>query len=55
MTPGAAGLCPEPVAAAGAGSGQARLVEWRRRRVARGRLAMAAFPGSGPGEDDIPA
>ena len=54
MTPGAAGLYPEPAAAAGADSGRARLVEWRLRRVERGRLAMAAFPGSGPGEEDIP-
>ena len=54
VTPGAAGLSPDPAAAAGADSGRARLVERRLRRVERGRLAMAAFPGSSPGEDDIP-
>ena len=29
VTPGAAGLPPDPAAAAGAGSGRARLVGWR--------------------------
>ena len=53
VTPGAAGLPPDPAAAAGAGSWWARLVGWRHRHGAGGQLVLATLPDGGSGEDDL--
>ena len=53
VTPGAAGLPPDPAAAAGAGCGRARLVGRRHRHGEGGQLVLATLPGRGSGEDDL--